>query len=302
MTVPIFVGGVGRSGTTLIGNLFKNHKDVFVSMPYEIKFITELFGLIDVGLGVRNFSKTQITQYGNFLAKISQCDSPQIRFNKFKEMLFDEWWPTSQYNPGGGLALAMDKIIMEKLLDEFNSEIDDPVKAARNFTFNYIKNHKEYKGQKYWIDTSPANIMYSDLIYKIFPEAKFIEMRRNPLDNIGSVLKQNWGPEDEDFAITWWSDRIKIADNATKKIPQNNYMLLTLENLIKNNRENSYSNLCSFIGISVDQPKVLEYFNNNMTIKDAHIDRWTNDFENPTEFKNKFDNFIKFDNYNYQLI
>lgn len=301
MIVPVFSGGVGRSGTTLIGNLFKNHKDVFVSMPYEVKFITELFGLIDVSFGVRNFSKTQITQYGNFLAKISQCDSPQTRLSKFKKMLFDEWWPTSQYNPGGGLALAMDKVTMERLLDKFNSEINDPIKAARNFTFNYIKNHKEYRGQKYWIDTSPANIMYSDLIYKIFPETKFIEMRRNPLDNIGAVIKQHWGPNDEDFGIRWWSDRIKIADSAIKKIPQEKHILLTLENFVQDNRKESYNKLCSFIEVSNDEPKVIEYFNNNITIKDAHIGRWINDFTNPIEFKNKFDNFIKQNNYNYQL-
>ena len=40
------------------------------------------------------------------------------------------------------------------------------------------------------MDTTPANIMYSDLIYQILPDAKFIEMKRSPLDNISSVLKE----------------------------------------------------------------------------------------------------------------
>jgi hypothetical protein len=301
MIVPIFSGGVGRSGTTLIGHLFKNHKDIFVGMPYEVKFITNVFGLVDFSFGIRNFPKTQITKYGQVVTKLSKFDSTHTRFIKFKKTILGEWWETSKYNPGGGLGITMSKSTMEKILDEFESNLNDPVEAARNFTCNYIINHKEYNGQKYWIDTSPTNIMYSDLIYKIFPEAKFIEMRRNPLDNIGAVIKQNWGPNNEDFGIKWWSDRIKIADSAIKKIPQERHILLTLEDFVRDNREENYNKLCSFVEVSNDQPKVIEYFNNNITIEDAHIGRWINDFKNPIEFKNKFDNFIKQDNYNYRL-
>lgn len=301
MIVPIFSGGVGRSGTTVIGDLFKNHTEVFVGMPYEVKFITELFGLVDFSFGVRNFQKTQITTYGQFLATVSKFDTPKMRFVKFKKMLFSQWWDKTEYNPGGGIGMSIDKTTMNKILDEFYLQLDSPIEAARNFTFNYIKNHKDYSGQKYWIDTSPANIMYADLIYRIFPETKFIEMRRNPLDNIGSVLKQTWGPNNEDFAIKWWSDRIKKADSAIKQIPQNSHMLLTLEDLIRDDRDYSYNKLCSLIGISNNQTKVIEYFNNNLIIKNANFDRWKNDFTNPINFKNKFDNFIKHSNYNYKL-
>jgi len=301
MIVPIFSGGVGRSGTTLTAHLLKNHTNVFVAMPREVKFITEAFGLVDLNFGIRNFANSQITKYGKCVTKLSKLDPLWLRFIKFKKRALGEWWHTSQYNPGGALEVAIERSIMEKLLKDFESNLDNPIEAARNFTFSYIENHKEYRGQKYWMDTSPTNIMYSDLIYKIFPETKFIEMRRNPLDNIGAVIKQHWGPNDEDFGIKWWSDRIKIADNAIKKIPQERHILLTLEDFVRDNREESYNKLCSFVEVSNDQPKVIEYFNNNITIEDAHIGRWINDFKNPIEFKNKFDNFIKQDNYNYRL-
>lgn len=301
MITPIFSGGVGRSGTTLIGHLFKNHKDVFFAKPYEVKFITNVFGLVDLSFGMRDFPKTQITKYAQVATKISKFDSSQKSFIKFKKSVLGEWWDVSEYNPDGGLGNAMSKSTMEQMLSELESNLNNPVNAARNFLFSYVLNHKEYSGQKYWIDTSPTNIMYSDLIYNIFSEAKFIEMRRNPLDNIGAVLKQSWGPNDENFGIKWWSDRIKGADSAVAKIPSEKHILLTLEDFVKNERNKSYSALCSFIGISNNEQEVINYFNNNITIENANFDRWLTDFKNPTKFKNKFDNFIKQNNYNYRI-
>lgn len=301
MIVPIFSGGVGRSGTTLTAHLLKNHSDFFVAMPREVKFITEAFGVVDFVFGIRNFENSQITKYGKYVTKLSKLDTRYIRFIKFKKRILGEWWYTSQYNPGGALEVAIDRHIMEKLLKDFENNLDNPVEAVRNFTFSYIENHKEYAGQKYWMDTSPTNIMYSDLIYKIFPETKFIEFRRHPLDNIGAVLKQHWGPNDENFGIKWWSDRIKIADSAIKNIPLEKHILFTLEDFVRDNRNISYNILCSFLEISNNQEKVINYFNNNITIEDAHFNRWLTDFSNPIMFKNKFDNFIKNQNYDYKL-
>lgn len=49
--VPVFVGGTGRSGTTVMGDLLGKHPDVRTSTPIEIKFLANRSGLLDVVFG-----------------------------------------------------------------------------------------------------------------------------------------------------------------------------------------------------------------------------------------------------------
>lgn len=301
MIVPIFSGGVGRSGTTLVAHLLKNSPDVFVAMPREVKFITEGYGLIDLCFGVRSFSKTQTTKRGQLITTLGKLDPISIRFLKFKKRMLNEWWYTSEYNPGGALDVSMPRVTMEKLIDELGSNLSNPIEASRNFVFSYIKNHKEYNGEKYWIDTSLTNIMYSNFIYQIFPETKFIEMRRHPLDNIAAVLNQHWGPNNFNFAVRWWSDRIKLADLSVSKIPSDKHLMLSLEDLVKDDRVNSYNKLCSFVGVSGNNNRMIDYFNSNVTIENASFNRWLIDFKDPIINKEYFNNFIKHSKYDYKI-
>ena len=48
---PVFVGGTGRSGTTVMGDLLGKHPDVRTSTPIEIKFLSNRSGLLDVVFG-----------------------------------------------------------------------------------------------------------------------------------------------------------------------------------------------------------------------------------------------------------
>lgn len=301
MISPIFSGGVGRSGTTLVAHLLGNHPDIFVAMPREVKFITEGFGLIDLCFGMRSFPKSQATVRGQIVSSLGKLNTRHMRLTKFRDRVLDEWWDTSSYNPGGALDVSMSKKRMLGLLDDLCDNLENPIEAARNFTFGYIQNHKEYNGQKYWIDTSLSNIMYSNFIYQIFPEAKFIEMRRHPLDNIGSVLNQDWGPQNENKSIRWWSDRIKLADASVCQIPKNMHSMFFLENLAGENKIKTYKQICDFIGIDNKDQKTLDYLNNEINYSKANIGRWHYDIKDPHAFAKTFISFVKKEKYDYKI-
>jgi len=44
----LFIGGTGRSGTTIAGKLLSRHTEVKLSVPVEIKFLTSGNGLLDL--------------------------------------------------------------------------------------------------------------------------------------------------------------------------------------------------------------------------------------------------------------
>ena len=52
--VPIFIGGTGRSGTTVLGDLLNEHSLVRTSNPTEIKFLANRGGFLDVVFGSLN--------------------------------------------------------------------------------------------------------------------------------------------------------------------------------------------------------------------------------------------------------
>lgn len=286
---PIFSGGVGRSGTTIVGRILRKHSEVFAGSPFEIKFITEAYGLIDLVFGVRKFKPTQISKRGYLLSRVNAHENIKTRFSRFQRRIYDDWWiRTNRLGRESGLHRAVTKRQMDNLLAELESGLDNPKEAARNFVFGYVRNHQKWRGERFWMDTTPANIMYANFIYGIFPEAKFIEMRRNALDNIASVLKEPWGPNKPDKAIRWWRDRIALADEAKAHIPGSHYLSLLLENLVLKDRESSYLQLLSLLGIP-DQLAVQKYFEKEVTVERAHFGRWREDFDDPESFRALFE-------------
>ncbi len=287
----LFSGGVGRSGTTIVGRILRQHSEVFAGSPNEIKFITETNGLIDLTFGLRDFLPSQTSLKGRVYAKIPLQKSRQFRFHTFRNRVLGDWWNrTNRLGVQSGLHRSMPEAKMEELLKQLKSDLDNPVEAARNFIHGYVANHIKYRGESVWMDTTPANIMYSDLIYQILPDAKFIEMKRSPLDNISSVLKEPWGPDELEKAIPWFMDRVSLANHAKAKLPDKSKITIFLEDLVKDNRESEYERLRNFTNLS-DEPKMREYFNHEVIPERAHFGRWQKEFSDPESVRGKFAEF-----------
>jgi len=44
---PVFVGGTGRSGSTIVGDLLDHHPEITLTRPMEVRFITGNNGIAD---------------------------------------------------------------------------------------------------------------------------------------------------------------------------------------------------------------------------------------------------------------
>ena len=289
----MFSGGVGRSGTTVVGRLLRKHPDLYGGSPNEIQFITEGNGVIDVVFGMRDFVETQMSTTGRMLVKLPMNKSTKFRFRNFRKRVLGDWWSrTNRLGNESGLHRSMDRATMESLLDRFETELSgDPLVAGRNFIMGFARNHVKYTGQPFWMDTTPANMMYADYLYRLLPDARFIEMRRFPLDTIASVIREPWGPDDPIAAVTWWRDRIALADSAAAPIPTGQHLTLELEDLVVNDRERSYQQLLDVVGLS-DHPKMRAYFENEMNADRAHIGRWQDGFDDPDAVLAEFERVV----------
>ena len=92
---PVFSGGTGRSGTTLVGKILSRHELVLAGNPYEIKFLTGKGGLLDLVDGV------PIPQTPDILKKVHPISSGRRFLNlaqskrnieELERRINEDWW------------------------------------------------------------------------------------------------------------------------------------------------------------------------------------------------------------------
>ena len=289
--VPIFIGGTGRSGTTVLGDLLNEHSQVRTSNPTEIKFLANRGGFLDVVFGsmssqIENREKISILHFRTFRQR-AQKDLLHRRqyFDEFVNKIWEKWWEIDAPAPHGpGLHVGIDKKDLQRLLDNYSKNIKrNPIQQARKFMESFINLQKDRKGEKYWAETTPMNISYSHRLTKLFPEAKFIVIRRDPRDVIASLLAKDWGPNTSMEGIAWIEARLRSDNHALRAVEPSKVLTIYLEDLVSNAPEETYLKLLDFLGLQ-DEPALRKFHSTKMTPENASSGRWKNEIDTP-EFR-----------------
>ena len=211
------------------------------------------------------------------------------RFDEFSEKLWQKWWEIDAPAPHGpGLHAGIDKTVLQSLLNTYAGSIKkNPIKQARKLMQGFIAQQKGGKGEKFWAETTPMNITYAHRLIKLFPEAKFIVIRRDPRDVIASLLTKNWGPNTPLEGVEWIEARIRADHEALKSVPKNQVMFINLEDLVTNAPQESYNKLLDFLQLQ-DEPGMRAFHTTKMTAENASSGRWKNEINDP-EFEAAID-------------
>jgi hypothetical protein len=288
VTSPIFIGGTGRSGTTVLGDLLNEHSLVRTSNPTEIKFLANRGGFLDVIFGsmnsqLENREKISIFHYRTYRQR-AQKDllQRQERFDEFVNKIWEKWWEIDAPAPHGpGLHAGIDKKDLQRLLSNYSKNIKrNPIQQARKFMESFINVQKDRKAEKYWAETTPMNISYSHRLIKLFPEAKFIVIRRDPRDVIASLLTKEWGPNSPLEGIEWIESRLRGDNDALKAIDPKQVLVIHLEDLVTNSPDETYSKLLDFLELQ-DEPAMRKFHTTKMTTENASSGRWKNEIDTP---------------------
>lgn len=291
---PLFTGGSGRSGTTIILNLLKNHQQVHASLPREIKYLTSRCGLVDINFGrslaIEEGLKSKINNLGaralNVIGKKKK--------DYFSLYLNSKWW--SEIGKKGkprGLVQGISKEQLQSAIENFEKYFAvDKIRASRAFFYELSAAQIEDKNVKYFADSTPTNIMHANNIYKLFPNAKFINMIRDGRDVALSVSKEKWGPDDPYKALSWWANRICVGNHALSKVRPNDQMKLRLEDLIVNNRKDEFLRLITFLELDHSE-QTLEYFSKNMLPEHMSQGDWKTQVKDPELYNAKYEKILK---------
>lgn len=286
--IPVFVGGTGRSGTTVMGDLLGQHPDVRTSTPIEIKFLSNRSGLLDVVFGredaiLRSSGKISFIHFRTYRKrKKKEKERLHTIWTEFEDQVWNKWWDIDAPPPHGrGLISGISRPNLEKLMSDLCRDLKiNRIWAARRFMKRFIALQDDAGSEKYWVETTPMNIPTADKLLKLFPSALFITMVRDPRDVIASLLTKNWGPTTPMEGLTWIEKRLSDGNRALKAVPGRQKITIALEDLAINNREETYQKLTKFLEIT-DAPLMRNFFEEELTPENATSGRWKKEISSP---------------------
>ncbi len=291
---PVFIGGTGRSGTTILLNLLNRHPDFHASMPREIKYLTSRHGLVDIALtrplGIEENLKAK---RNNLIARVLPLLG-KSKLSLFEKELLGPWWSeTGKKGNQRGLVQGITREELEQALETFKSGFEnDRVSASRAFFESLARAQMKDGVQKYFGDSTPVNIMQAELINKLLPGSKFIHVIRDGRDVASSVLKEKWGPNEHFAALDWWKNRIVTGQLALSKIKTENKLELRIEDLVIHQREATLEKIKVFLDLPSNK-RFDSYFADEILPEKLHAGRWKSEPVNATKFSARYRSILQ---------
>jgi hypothetical protein len=271
---PVFVGGTGRSGTTILGQLIGEHSQ-YAFIPMEIKFHCDPNGLAGLLRG-------EISREG-FMAYMRDKWFPKA--TRWSDPDYAQSWKRLRKadlpNPEIRLDLAPERIL--RLVGEFESSYpNEPDSAARILLRSLLDPIARRVGKSSWVETTPSNGKYADTLARLFPDMRIVHVVRDGRDVASSRLARNRRPLSANVQaefgreLRWWAKRLRITVDAVNKLPPDRALTVSFEDLVATDRDRSYNQLLGFLGVA-DEPPVREFFDTQLSPGAAHIGRWKQD-------------------------
>lgn len=257
---PIFVGGTGRSGTTVMVRILGQHTRIH-ALKWESQFIVAPNGLIDV---LR-----------------TGCGESEV--DEFVQRLKGRWYRRT-INPGkpneyeAGLVSDVEENELDRSLEYFLTHLptshthEDRVRLAGRFANRLFAGSMRRSGALRWCEKTPRNLLLMDQLLELFPRMRIINMVRDGRDVVASMLDRGFWPIAAghefpelasyqgrmtfDRAVRYWVDVLDIAHRLESTMPNRAYCKVRLEELLARPQEVLRS-ICAFLGEEFE-PQLLE--------------------------------------------
>lgn len=212
---PIFVVGAPRSGTTLARSLLCSVRQVYL-LPDEFQILATFVGMARAGLPTAKRLQ--------FLAGTAFAYNLQQR----------NLWPSRE--------------AFERILGAAGA-----AESFRRLVVEVAALEGRAEDVEYWGDKTPGNLHHLHLIYELWPDARIVNVVRDPRDVVLS-MRAAWGRSVELGAIEWRQSIARVQD-AVVDLPALNMLTTRYENLTRNPLE-ELSRIVTWLGIETDMSEV----------------------------------------------
>ena len=257
---PVFVGGTGRSGSTIVGDLLDHHPAITVTIPMEVRFITGNNGIADA-----------LAKAGK-PAGLKAAELAVDRIHK-------RWFFRTE---NVGLHTSMSREFVTETTDRYLAHFENsPQHASQVLVYSIMEKIALGCDAERWVDTTPANARKANLITPIYPQHKVIVMVRDGRDVAASFVHQDFGPSDVFEAVALWEKRMIKSDHAVKRCAAGVVLTLDLQDLVVTERDASLDLILEHCELD-DSLEMRDWFNARVTPDGAHAGRWRRDFDDST--------------------
>ena len=267
---PVFVGGTGRSGTTIAGRLLGHHPDLGSTNPRELRFVASAGGVADA--------------YATAVGTLS--GERAVTAQQVVDNLWAHWYErTKPSGAVGGLYRRLNRDEMVDVCRRYVAEFrDDPYAASRRFTETIVSSRVRRDPESRWVDTTPANARAADRVLALFPEGVVVHMMRDGRDVAASFVSKPFGPSEVFEGLDAWRDRMIEAWRAEQASPPGKVVRIDLEELAVTSREETLARLLAAIDVPDDRG-LREWFDAKVLANQAHMGRWRRDYDDATAAK-----------------
>ena len=267
---PVFVGGTGRSGTTIAGRLLGHHPDLGSTNPRELRFVASAGGVADA----------YATETGALTGERSVTPQQVV------DNLWAHWYErTKPSGAVGGLYRRLNRDEMAEVCRTYVADFAaDPYAASRRFTETIVSSRVRRDPQSRWVDTTPANARAADRVLALFPEGVVVHMMRDGRDVAASFVSKPFGPSEVFAGLDAWRDRMIEAWRAEQASPPGKVVRIDLEELAVTSREETLTRLLAAIDVPDDRG-LREWFDAKVLANQAHMGRWRRDYDDATAAK-----------------
>ena len=264
---PVFVGGTGRSGTTIAGRLLGHHRDLGSTNPRELRFVASSGGVADA----------YATATGALTGALA------VRPEVVVDNLWAHWYQRVKPSGAhGGLYRRLDRDQMADVCRQYVADFPaDPYAASRRFTETIVSANVRRDPGSRWVDTTPANARAADRVLALFPDGVVVHMMRDGRDVAASFVSKPFGPKEVFAGLDAWRERMVEAWRAEQASPPGRVVRIDLQELAVTHRDETLQRLLSSIGVDDDR-RMRQWFDAKVLPQQAHVGRWRRDYDDET--------------------
>lgn len=252
----IFIGGTGRSGTTILLHGLYRHPDLY-AVPFETKFLPAAGGLGDLvdalttGYSIAaacdglerfdhlmrylltereravgsEFQMTEIFGEENYYRALNEF------IDRVTRVSFVEHYPPGRY---GSQAYPSEPVGGHRFLGRYFPDRSELLAICRELVDRLFSRKAVEMGKRGWVEKTPANLMRLEFLQELYPESTFLHIKRDPRGVVYSQMRQRWAPGDLRGAALYMVDTYRAwLDRRTRlDLPNRRYLEVTLEEFV----------------------------------------------------------------------